>query len=86
MQSRYLCHLDDFDKEKYFDFEVVTNDRELLKKYFSLEKVKDLSDLINIVKRCHYDLELIMTSIANYDRWRKYINDLIINYYRKGSY
>lgn len=83
MQSRYLMHLDDFDKTEYFLSEVVTNDAEVLKRYYSLVIVRDLHDLISVVKRFNYDLETIMENVAHYDKWRKYINDLIINYNRK---
>ena len=86
MQSRYLLHLDDFDKEDYFQYEVVTNKRDVFENYINLEKISDLKELISVVKRCHYDLETIMITIANYDRWRKYINDLIVNNHRKGTY
>ena len=83
MQSRYLMHLDDFDKTEYFLSEVITNDAEVLKRYYSLVIVRDLHDLISVVKRFNYDLETIMENVAHYDKWRKYINDLIINYNRK---
>jgi len=83
MQSRYLMHLDDFDKTEYFLSEVVTNDDNVLKRYYSLVIVRDLHDLISVVKRFNYDLETIMENVAHYDKWRKYINDLIINYNRK---
>lgn len=82
-QSRYLLHLDDYDKAKYLPVDVVTNNIELFDKYITMERVKDLNDLICLVQRYHYDLEEIMVHISNYDKWRKYINDLIINYNRK---
>lgn len=83
MQSRYLMHLDDFDKVPYYMTEVVTNDTEVLERYHDMVFVRDLHDLIAVVHRYHYDLEEIMVAIGNYDKWRKYINDLIINYNRK---
>lgn len=86
MQSRYLIHLDDFDKERYYESEVETNDRDVLKRYLDMVIVRDIHDLIGIVKHYNYDLELIMLNLSNYDKWRKYINDLIINYRRKGVY
>lgn len=86
MQSRYLVHLDDFDKEQYYESEVETNDRDVLKRYLELVIVRDVHDLIAIVKHYNYDLELIMLNISNYDKWRKYINDLISNNRRKGVY
>lgn len=82
-QSRYLCHLDDFDKESY-DFEdVVSNDYDVLSRYFNLVFVRDLTDLVKVVRQYNYDLEEIMCHISNYDKWRKYVTDLIINYRRK---
>lgn len=83
MQTRYLCHLDDFDKTQYYDSEVVTNDREVFNRYYHLVIVRDLHDLVRVVKQYHYDLVEIMLNIAHYDKWRKYINDLIIDYNRK---
>lgn len=86
MQSRYLLHLDDFDKERYDLHDVITNDTDVLNRYYNMVFVRDLYDLLAVVKRYHYDLEQIMVSIGNYDKWRKYINDLIINYNRKLRY
>lgn len=83
MQTRYLCHLDDFDKAKYFESEVCTNDSDCLERYYRLCKIKDLHDLIGVVKHYNYNLEEIMDNVASYDKWRKYINDLIINNNRK---
>lgn len=83
MQSRYLIHLDDFDKERYFESEVETNDRDVLNRYFSLVIIRDIHDLIGVVKKYNYDLEEIMLNISNYDKWRKYINDLIANSRRR---
>lgn len=83
MQSRYLIHLDDFDKEQYYASEVECNDIDVFNRYLSLVIVRDIHDLIGVVKHYHYDLEEIMLNISNYDKWRKYINDLIINERRK---
>lgn len=82
-QTRYLIHLDDGDKEQYLPFDVYTNNVEEFNKYCSATRVKDISQLIAIVKRCHYDLEEIMLKVVNYDKWRRFINDLVGNYYRK---
>ena len=86
MQTRYLCHLDDFDKASYDISEVSCNDSDVLNRYYRLCIVRDLHDLIAVVKHYNYDLEVIMDNVAGYDKWRKYINDLIINYNRKGRY
>lgn len=85
MQTRYLCHLDDFDKWQYFPSEVVTNDVDVLNRYYSLVIVRDIHDLIGVVKHYNYDLEEIMQNVAHYDKWRKYINDLIINHNRRKA-
>lgn len=82
MQTRYLLHLDDFDKYQYDKYDVVCNDKDVLERYCNLVIIRDIHDLIGVVKHYHYDLEEIMLSVAHYDKWRKYINDLIINYNR----
>lgn len=81
--SRYLCHLDNSDKYPYDMADVLTNDSECFKRYCSLVQVKDLHDLINLVRHYNYELETIMEKISEYDKWRKYINDLIVNHYRR---
>lgn len=85
MQCRYLTHLDDFDKEQYLEKDIVTGYgmRETLKRYYRLTIVKDLNELVELVKQYHYDLETIMVTIAHYDKWRKYISDLIMEYHRR---
>lgn len=83
MQARYLCHIDDFDKEQYDPQEIASNDLSKVRKWYEKVFIKDLEDCVKTVKDRHYDLETIMTTIANYDKWRKYINDLIINHNRR---
>lgn len=82
MQTRYLLHLDDFDKCRYYESDVVTNNKDYFDSCINLVIVRDLHDLIARVKEYHYDLEVIMSKIVHYDKWRKYINDLIINHSR----
>lgn len=82
-QCRYLTHMDDLDKFPYDKTDIITNDLEVLKRYQSVQYVRDLGDLIRLVKEYNYNLELIMTKIKNYDKYRKYILDLINNYYRR---
>lgn len=77
MQTRYLCHLDDFDKARYFDTEIECNDKNVLSRYFHLVIVRDLHDLIVVVKQYNYSLEECMCNIAHWDKWRKYVLDLI---------
>lgn len=84
MQSRYLLHLDDIDKARYYETEVSTNNIFRFKDYLTLVKIKDMKDLIAKVKEYHYDIEIIMSKIVNYDKYRKYINDIIVNYYRRN--
>lgn len=83
MQTRYLLHLDDPDKEPYDIWDIATNDKVVLNRYLQLTIIKDLNALITFVREENYNLETIMSKIANYDKYRKYINDLIVNYYRK---
>lgn len=84
MQTRYLLHLDEFRKTRYYESDIVTNNQDLVNKYINMVKIRDIDDLIARVKEYHYDLEECMSHISSYDKWRKYINDLIINYNRKG--
>lgn len=82
-QSRYLLHLDDYEKAKYFETEVHTNDRDTFNRYINKVIVRDFHDLISLVERYNYNLKEIMCNISNYDYWRKYINDLILDNYRR---
>lgn len=86
MQTRYLCHVDDFDKYQYDPQDIVSSDLGKVRKWYEKIFIKDLEDCVQAVKRRHYDLETIMTEVANYDKWRKYINDLIINHNRTSRY
>ena len=83
MVTRYLLHLDDPDKEPYDVWDIETTESNILHRYLKLKIIKDRAELITYVRSVNYDLERIMDEISNYDLWRKYINDLIINYYRK---
>ena len=79
-QIRYLIHLDDFDKYQYSKSGIVTNKSQAVEEYLSLVTIYDLNDCVRIVQKYRYDLEKIMTSVTNYDSYRKYINDLIVNF------
>lgn len=83
MQTRYLVHMDDFDKTRYNTWDVVTNDENVMNRYFRLQFLKDVHEVITTVKAYNYDLEMIMDNVANYDKYRKYIIDLI-NYRRRN--
>lgn len=82
-QSRYLLHLDDYDKHQYDRSDIASNKYDTLYHYLDLKRVADLKDLLEVVKHYNYNLEDIMVNIGNYDKWRKYINDLIINHNRR---
>lgn len=83
MQTRYLTHMDDGDKVPYDIWDIETNDKSTLQKYYTLVKVRNMEELIEFVKQRHYDLEEIMKTLCNYDKHRKYVNDLILNHYRR---
>ena len=48
MQSRYLLHMDDFDKYQYDKFDVATNNQARFNDYLLLVKIRDLKDLISL--------------------------------------
>lgn len=83
MQSRYLLHLDEIDKVRYYENEVVVNNQDKFKFYLELVKITDMKSLIAFVKDNNYDLEVIMSKLVHYDRYRRYIQDLIINHNRQ---
>lgn len=83
MQTRYLCHLDDFDKYPYLQCDISTNNMDIVNRYFKLTIIRDIADCVAVVKQYHYNLEDIMLNVSNYEKWRRIINDLIINYNRK---
>lgn len=77
---RYLCHLDDMDKDKYLPFDIVSNDDKKVGDYMSMTLViNDVRDLVSVVKRHNYNLESIILSIGNknYKTYRQVIGDLI---------
>ena len=84
-QTRYLIHEDEYEKEKYhYDRgDIATNKYDTLYRYLDIKRIADLKDCVDVVRQYHYDLEEIMMNISNYDKWRKYINDLVVNYHRK---
>ena len=84
-QTRYLINEDEYEKEKYhYDRgDIATNKYDTLYRYLDIKRIADLKDCVDVVRQYHYDLEEIMMNISNYDKWRKYINDLVVNYHRK---
>lgn len=82
MQTRYLCHIDDFDKHQYDPQDISTNNIKTVTDFYNQLYIKSIPDCVEVTKRFHYDMEEIMKTVANYDKYRKYINDLIINHSR----
>ena len=76
--TRYLIHLDDFEKEPYNRTDIVCNDYSLLKDYLDyVDKIKDAKDLIAIVRQFPNLLELIARiGLDNYKRYRTTIHDI----------
>lgn len=71
MQTRYLIHLDDFDKYQYDKTDIVCNDTDYLNKCFNyIRKIVDIDDLIVIVRQFPVLTELM--SRIGYDNYKKY--------------
>lgn len=85
MQCRYLTHLDDFDKYQYNYTDISCNDYNVLSRYYNLKFIRDIHDMLVVVHQYNYDLEQIMLECANYDKYRKYILD-VINFHRRSIY
>ena len=82
--TRYLIHLEDFEKYPYDRNDIVTNDTGLLKDYLEyVDKIKDAKDLIAIVRQFPNLLDLIAhIGLDNYKKYRTAIHDirLVINH------
>lgn len=76
-QVRYLVHLDDLDKYQYSRYDIVTSSEKVVNDYLNMIYITDMVDCISIVQKYGYDGEKIMSVVGNYDKWRKYICDLI---------
>ena len=78
MQTRYLIHLDDFDKHQYDISEIETNDTDELNRCMTfIKKIKSTSDLISIVHQFKSLVKLIEhIGLDNYKKYRLVINDL----------
>ena len=59
---RYLCHLDDTDKQRYAPFEILTNDEEYLKNNLTNEQITNLdeSTLIKLCKEASSYAEILL--------------------------
>lgn len=78
MQTRYLIHLDDFDKYQYDMWDIETNNIDFVSK--SMKYVKNIisiDDLIVLVKQYKNLLELMsVIGYENYKRYRVIITDI----------
>lgn len=85
MSTRYLIHLDDFEKVKYHKEDIITNDEEILKT--ALERVfaiKGIKDLITIVHQFPNLCDLMVhIGYDNYKKYRLVINDIRREYNAK---
>lgn len=76
-KTRYLCHLDNFDKEKYSINNIVSNDYKLMHKYLETIKIKDVDDIINLVHQYKTIEKLIhVMGKKKYREYRGIIIDL----------
>lgn len=79
MQTRYLIHLDEIDKWRYDEADVVSNDTEQLHKYMTMVPVIcDIDDLIKICTTHKNNLLKLMSAIGyeNYKKYRVVIADI----------
>lgn len=78
MATRYLIHLDDFDKQEYNKNDIVTNDNNKLKECLEyVDKIKDIKDLITIVKQFPKLTDLMVhIGYDNYKKYRLVIRDI----------
>lgn len=76
--TRYLIHLDDFDKFAYDRNDIVCDDYSLLKTYLDyVVNIKDTKDLIAIVRQFPNLLDLIAhIGLDNYKKYRIVIHDI----------
>lgn len=77
-QTRYLIHLDDFDKYQYDSVDIETNNRGQVEYYLKeVHKIVDVNDLITVVREYRNLTELIrVLGIENYKKYRMVIKDL----------
>ena len=77
-QTRYLIHLDDYDKFQYDESDIVTNNSSQVRYYLKeITKINDVNDLIAVVEQYKNLRELIrVLGIENYKKYRFVIKDL----------
>lgn len=72
MQTRYLVHLDDFDKYQYSAEDIVSNNEEFVKKCMSyIKRISCVDDLIAICQEYKNNLLKLM-SVIGYENYKKY--------------
>lgn len=72
MQTRYLIHLDDFDKHQYKQEDISTNNIDFVKKAMTYIKgISCIDDLIAICREYKNNL-LTLMSVIGYDNYKKY--------------
>lgn len=72
MQTRYLIHLDDFDKFQYDVNDIVSNNDEFVKKCMSyIKSISCVDDLIAICQEYKNNLLKLM-SVIGYENYKKY--------------
>lgn len=72
MQTRYLIHLDDFDKHIYSKDDIQTNNKEFVDKCMSyIKSITCIDDLIDICKEYKNSLLKLM-SVIGYENYKKY--------------
>ena len=78
MQTRYLIHLDDFDKYQYRELDIVTNRADLVERYLKeIRKITDVNDVIAIMREYRNLAELMsVIGLENYRKYRCIIQDL----------
>lgn len=79
MQTRYLVHLDDFDKYQYDANDIVSNDDKFVKKCMSyIKTISCIDDLISICNEYKNSLLKLMSVIGyeNYKKYRVVISDI----------
>ena len=78
MQVRYLIHLDDFDKYQYKEYEIETNNKDVVHRYMmEIKKIVDVNDLFVIMNEYKNLKELIrVIGLENYRKYRSVILDV----------
>lgn len=77
-QVRYLIHLDDFDKYHYDEFDIKSNNKDLVHRYIKeVRAIADVHDLYAIMEEYPKLAELIaVLGLEQYKKWRAVITDL----------